>query len=199
MGFRHLQKPVSEINVAQPSPPGSAPLRSTPPPARRSATGSPEPGTDGLTFNHVLYVAAVCQIRHDTPAAGTTGASSPQERPRWRPCAAYAGDWDVVYRQLVAEAVTAIQDGYDWAGPGGHSGATLTYSAAGPSPHSRLFGQAADVASAGAKANASTTGRRTGCCWCATVRVGRQCAGCVCDPLRAIDQAADVRALRLLP
>jgi transposase len=43
-------------------------------------------------LNHVLYIAAVCQIRHDTPAAGTTSASWPRGRRRWRPCAACAGD-----------------------------------------------------------------------------------------------------------
>jgi transposase len=47
---------------------------------------------DNRRINHVLHIAAVCQIRHDTPAAPTTGASWPRARPRWKPCAACAGD-----------------------------------------------------------------------------------------------------------
>jgi transposase len=42
-------------------------------------------------LNHVLYMAGIVQIRHDTPAGPTTGASSPKARPRWKPCAACAG------------------------------------------------------------------------------------------------------------
>ena len=42
-------------------------------------------------LNHVLYMAGIAQIRHDTPAGPTTGASSAKARPRWKPCAACAG------------------------------------------------------------------------------------------------------------
>ena len=56
-------------------------------------------------MNHVLHVAAIVQIRHDTEAAPTTDASSPQARPRWKPSGASSADLsDVVYRQLVADA-----------------------------------------------------------------------------------------------
>jgi hypothetical protein len=47
-------------------------------------------------MNHVLHIAAIVQIRHDTAlvnwAAPTTAASSPSPRPRWRRCAASSGD-----------------------------------------------------------------------------------------------------------
>ena len=34
-------------------------------------------------LNHVLYMAGIVQLRHDTPPAGpTTGANSPKGRPR---------------------------------------------------------------------------------------------------------------------
>ena len=82
-------------------------------------------------MNHVLHVAAVVQIRHDTDgrayyrrklAAGKT----PMEALR---CLKRRLS-DVVYRQLVADAQQ--QDG---AGPGGHCGATLQSSAADSHPH----------------------------------------------------------------
>jgi len=38
-------------------------------------------------INHVLHMMAIVQLRHYTPAGPTTGASSPQGRPRWKPCA----------------------------------------------------------------------------------------------------------------
>jgi transposase len=81
-------------------------------------------------MNHVLHVAAIVQIRHDTEgrayyrrklAAGKT----PMEALR---CLKRRLS-DVVYRQLVADAQQ--QDG---AGPGGHCGATLQSSAADSHP-----------------------------------------------------------------
>ena len=39
-------------------------------------------------MNHVLHIAAIVQIRHDTAGGPTTDASSPPGRPRWKPCAA---------------------------------------------------------------------------------------------------------------
>ena len=83
-------------------------------------------------INHVLYIAAVCQIRHDTPgrryyrlklAEGKTSLEALRCLRRRLS--------DVVYRQLVADATAKDdQNGRDGAGPGGHSGATLTSSAA---------------------------------------------------------------------
>jgi transposase len=84
-------------------------------------------------INHVLYIAAVCQIRHDTPgrayyrrklAEGKTTLEALRCLKRRLS--------NVVYRQLDADA-TAKQTELR-AGPGGHSGATLTSSAAGPTP-----------------------------------------------------------------
>jgi hypothetical protein len=76
-------------------------------------------------LNHVLYMAGIVQLRHDTPgrayyrrklAAGKT----PMEAMR---CLRRRLS-DAVYRQLAADA--QVQK----AGPGGHSGATLLSSAA---------------------------------------------------------------------
>jgi hypothetical protein len=93
-------------------------------------------------LNHVLYIAAVCQIRHDTPgrayyrrklAEGKTSLEALRCLRRRLS--------DVVYRQLVADAAATDTPGNNTtpedtrrAGPGGHSGATLTSSAAGPTP-----------------------------------------------------------------
>ena len=84
-------------------------------------------------MNHVLHVAAIVQIRHDTEgrayyrrklAAGKT----PMEALR---CLKRRLS-DVVYRQLVADAARARQ--LAEAGPGGHCGATLQSSAADSHP-----------------------------------------------------------------
>ena len=93
-------------------------------------------------LNHVLYIAAVCQIRHDTPgrayyrrklAEGKTAMEALRCLKRRLS--------DVVYRQLVADATTTDRQTRQ-AGPGGHSGATLTSSAADLHPGHRLFGSA---------------------------------------------------------
>ena len=42
-------------------------------------------------LNHVLYMAGIVQMRHDTPGRATTGANSPKARHPCRPCAACAG------------------------------------------------------------------------------------------------------------
>jgi transposase len=86
-------------------------------------------------LNHVLYMAAFVQLRHDTDgrayyrrklAAGKT----PMEAMR---CLKRRLS-DVVYRQLLADE-TARQERQVEAGPGGHRGATLTSSAADLTPH----------------------------------------------------------------
>ena len=85
-------------------------------------------------MNHVLHVAAIVQIRHDTEgrdyyrrklAAGKT----PMEALR---CLKRRLS-DVVYRQLVADAQFAQQQA--GADPGGHCGATLQSSAVDLHPH----------------------------------------------------------------
>jgi transposase len=88
-------------------------------------------------INHVLYIAAVCQIRHDTPgrayyrrklAEGKTSLEALRCLKRRLS--------NVVYRQLVADATKKLNTDKDTerAGPGGHSGATLTSSAADLTP-----------------------------------------------------------------
>ena len=86
-------------------------------------------------LNHVLYMAAFVQLRHDTEgrayyrrklAAGKT----PMEAMR---CLKRRLS-DVVYRQLVADAA-ARREREAAAGPRGHRGATLTSSAADLTPH----------------------------------------------------------------
>jgi transposase len=85
-------------------------------------------------LNHVLYIAAFVQLRHDTAgrayyrrklAAGKT----PMEAMR---CLKRRLS-DAVYRQLLADAQRHEQ--ISRAGPGGHRGATLTSSAADLTPH----------------------------------------------------------------
>jgi hypothetical protein len=89
-------------------------------------------------MNHVLHVAAIVQLRHDTPgrayyrrklAAGKT----PLEAIR---CLKRRLS-DAVYRQLITDARTAAgetQDEVVGAGPVGHCGATLQSSAADSHP-----------------------------------------------------------------
>jgi transposase len=85
-------------------------------------------------MNHVLHVAAIVQLRHDTPgrayyrrklAAGKT----PLEAIR---CLKRRLS-DAVYRQLLADARAGREHDMD-AGPGGHCGATLQSSAADSHP-----------------------------------------------------------------
>jgi len=88
-------------------------------------------------MNHVLYIAAVVQIRHDTPGRAyyrrkLTEGKTPLEALR---CLRRRLS-DVVYRQLVADSANANQDDRDEAGPGGQRGAADTQSsAAGPTPN----------------------------------------------------------------
>ncbi len=81
-------------------------------------------------MNHVLHVAAVVQIRHDTEGRAyyrrkLDAGKTPMEALR---CLKRRLS-DVVYRQLVADARQK-----DGAGPGGHCGATLQSSAADSHP-----------------------------------------------------------------
>ncbi|GAB2771733.1 hypothetical protein GCM10027039_36310 [Terrabacter koreensis] len=81
-------------------------------------------------MNHVLHIAAIVQLRHDTPgrayflrkvAAGKTRMEALRCLKRRLS--------DVVYRRLVADARTVDT------GPGGHCGATLQSSAVDLHPH----------------------------------------------------------------
>jgi transposase len=86
-------------------------------------------------LNHVLYIAAFVQLRNDTDGRAyyrrklATG-KTPMEAMR---CLKRRLS-DVVYRQLVADQ-QAHTDVDAKTGPGGHRGATLTSSAADPTPH----------------------------------------------------------------
>ncbi len=85
-------------------------------------------------MNHVLHVAAVVQIRHDTEGRAyyrrkIDAGKTPLEALR---CLKRRLS-DIVYRQLVADS-NAANTRVD-AGPGGHRGATLQSSAADSHPH----------------------------------------------------------------
>ena len=83
-------------------------------------------------INHVLYIAAVCQIRHDTPARAYYRRKLAEGKTTLEALRCLRRRLsDVVYRQQVADAATKNSDR---AGPGGHSGATLTSSAADLTP-----------------------------------------------------------------
>lgn len=89
-------------------------------------------------MNHVLHIAAIVQLRHDTPgrayflrklAAGKTRMEALRCLKRRLS--------DVVYRHLLADAM-ALNDDPDeqiGASPGGHFGAALQSSAADSHPH----------------------------------------------------------------
>jgi CheY-like chemotaxis protein len=71
--------------AAPTSPRGTAPPRSTPPPATSTGTGCPEPGTGASTAPRTSWPSSSCDT---TPrAAATTDASSPPARPRGKPSA----------------------------------------------------------------------------------------------------------------
>jgi transposase len=81
-------------------------------------------------MNHVLHIAAIVQIRHDTEGRAyyrrkLAESKTPMEALR---CLKRRLS-DAVYRQLVADAQTSQPDDEE-AGPGGHSGASSQSSAA---------------------------------------------------------------------
>ena len=81
-------------------------------------------------LNHVLYMAGIVRLRHDTPGRAyyrlkVASGKTPMEAMR---CLRRRLS-DVAYRQLAADARAPQQTG-----PGGHSGATLSSSAAGLPP-----------------------------------------------------------------
>jgi len=84
-------------------------------------------------LNHVLYMAGIVQLRNDTPGRAyyrrkLTAGKTAMEAMR---CLRRRLS-DVVYRQLTADAAACAPPRQ--AGPGGHSGATLSSSAAGLPP-----------------------------------------------------------------
>jgi transposase len=89
-------------------------------------------------MNHVIHIAAACQIRLDTPGRAyyrrkLAAGKSPLEAMR---CLKRRIS-DAIYRQLVldARAVDATDATEAYAGPGGQGGASQISSAAGSNPH----------------------------------------------------------------
>lgn len=90
-------------------------------------------------MNHVLHVAAIVQIRHDTEGRAyyrrkLPAGKTPMEALR---CLKRRLS-DVVYRQLVADAQRANQ--LDEAGPGGHCGAKATLQSSAADSHPLIDG-----------------------------------------------------------
>jgi transposase len=85
--------------------------------------------------NHVIHIAAACQIRLDTPGrAYYRRELAAGKRPLEAMRCLKRRISDAIYRQLVADA-RAIAPTVANAGPGGHGGASQISSAAGSNPH----------------------------------------------------------------
>jgi transposase len=94
-------------------------------------------------LNHVLYIAGIVQIRHDTPGRRyylrkLAEGKTPLEAMR---CLRRRLS-DVVYRQLVADAERANPGRPGRGGPGRATGGDYKLQRGRPNPHSRTFGQA---------------------------------------------------------
>src|SRR5690606_29285871 len=92
-------------------------------------------------MNHMIHIAAITQLRLDTEGRAyyrrkRAEGKKPMEALR---CLKRRIS-DAIYRQLVADADAARQAEME-AGPGGHRGATLTFSAAGSHPHTGTSNQ----------------------------------------------------------
>ena len=88
-------------------------------------------------LNHVLHIAAIVQIRHNTEGRAYYRRKLAESKTPMEALRCLIGELkrrlsDVVYRQLVADALAATQAKVagEEAGPGGHSGATPQSSAA---------------------------------------------------------------------
>ena len=85
-------------------------------------------------LNHVLYMAGIVQLRHDTPGRAYYRRKRQQSKTSMEAMRCLRRRLsDVVYRQLAADAA-ARPAAPDQAGPGGHSGTTLKSSAADLTP-----------------------------------------------------------------
>jgi transposase len=85
--------------------------------------------------NHVIHIAAACQIRLDTPGrAYYRRKLAAGKRPLEAMRCLKRRISDAIYRQLVLDARADIATDAD-AGPGGHGGASQISSAAGSNPH----------------------------------------------------------------
>jgi hypothetical protein len=87
-------------------------------------------------MNHVLYIAAIVQIRHDTPGRAyyrrkLTEGKTTLEALR---CLKRRLS-DLVYRQLLTDTAARTASSIEQAGPGGHPGTTTDHSSvADPTP-----------------------------------------------------------------
>jgi transposase len=84
-------------------------------------------------LNHVLHIAAIVQIRHDTQGRAYYRRKLAESKTPMEALRCLKRRWsDVVYRQLVADALAATQAEVagEEAGPGGHSGASSQSSTA---------------------------------------------------------------------
>jgi transposase len=85
--------------------------------------------------NHVIHIAAACQIRLDTAGrAYYQRKLAAGKRPLEAMRCLKRRISDAIYRQLTADARASLAIEVD-AGPGGHRGASLKSSAAGSNPH----------------------------------------------------------------
>jgi transposase len=85
--------------------------------------------------NHVIHIAAACQIRLDTPGrAYYRRKLAAGKRPLEAMRCLKRRISDAIYRQLAADARAVMASDVD-AGPGGHRGASQESSAAGSNPH----------------------------------------------------------------
>ena len=85
-------------------------------------------------INHVLYMAGIVQLRHDTPGRAYYRRKLQQSKTSMEAMRCLRRRLsDVVYRQLAADAA-ARAPVTEKAGPGGHSGMTLKSSAADLTP-----------------------------------------------------------------
>ncbi len=128
----------------------------------RRALVDPDRDEGGSRANHVIHIAAVSQLRLDSPgrahdrrklAAGKT----PMEAMR---CLKRRIS-DAIYRQLVADTKTAAAADMD-ADPGGHHGAALPSSAAGFNPHTGTSDQPQPGPAARTLPAAGAAGKTTG-------------------------------------
>jgi hypothetical protein len=86
-------------------------------------------------MNHAIHIAAIIQLRHDTPGRAYFVRKTAAGKTRMEALRCLKRRIsDAIYRQLVADA-RAQSSGQVSAGPGGHRGASLQSSAAGSHPH----------------------------------------------------------------
>jgi transposase len=107
--------------------------RSTPAAASRFVTGCPEPATGDSTTSSTSPRS--CNSGTTPTAVPTTGASSPRARPAWRPGAASSAGYPTSSFDSSSPTPKPGTNRSPRRAREGHSEATLTSSAADPTPH----------------------------------------------------------------